>query len=65
MTLQQLEVPIMGIDTCRCLYSLNPDPEDPQIIHNDMMCAGHAEGKKDACQVRPYGGEVGGSTQSL
>ncbi|XP_077170782.1 prostasin-like isoform X2 [Paroedura picta] len=50
MTLQQLEVPIIGTDTCRCLYSLNPDPEDPHIIHNDMMCAGHAEGKKDACQ---------------
>ncbi|XP_060112658.1 prostasin isoform X1 [Heteronotia binoei] len=50
MTLQQLEVPIIGIDTCRCLYSLNPDPEDPHVIHNDMMCAGHAEGKKDACQ---------------
>ncbi|XP_054851354.1 prostasin isoform X1 [Eublepharis macularius] len=49
-TLQQLDVPIMGTDTCRCLYSLNPDPEDPHIIHNDMMCAGHAEGKKDACQ---------------
>uniref|UniRef100_A0ACB8EVQ0 Uncharacterized protein n=1 Tax=Sphaerodactylus townsendi TaxID=933632 RepID=A0ACB8EVQ0_9SAUR len=50
-TLQQLEVPILGTDTCRCLYNLNPNPEDPHIIYDDMMCAGHAEGKKDACQV--------------
>ncbi|XP_048372991.1 prostasin isoform X2 [Sphaerodactylus townsendi] len=49
-TLQQLEVPILGTDTCRCLYNLNPNPEDPHIIYDDMMCAGHAEGKKDACQ---------------
>ncbi|XP_060636166.2 prostasin isoform X1 [Anolis sagrei] len=50
MTLQQLEVPIIGLDTCKCLYSKDPDPEDPHVLHNDMMCAGFAEGKKDACQ---------------
>ncbi|KAH0626351.1 hypothetical protein JD844_001289 [Phrynosoma platyrhinos] len=50
MTLQQLEVPIIGMDTCKCLYSRNPDPEDPHVLHSDMMCAGFAEGKKDACQ---------------
>ncbi|KAJ6650617.1 hypothetical protein lerEdw1_005710 [Lerista edwardsae] len=50
MTLQQLHVPIIGTDTCKCLYNRNPDPEDPHIIHQDMMCAGFAEGKKDACQ---------------
>ncbi|XP_053115709.1 prostasin isoform X2 [Hemicordylus capensis] len=50
MTLQQLEVPIIGTDTCKCLYNRNPDPEDPHIIHSDMICAGFAEGKKDACQ---------------
>ncbi|XP_061444327.1 prostasin-like isoform X2 [Rhineura floridana] len=48
--LQQLEVPIIGTDTCKCLYSRNPDPEDPYIIHDDMICAGFGEGKKDACQ---------------
>ncbi|XP_062994660.1 prostasin [Elgaria multicarinata webbii] len=50
MTLQQLEVPIIGLDTCKCLYKRNPDPEDPHVIYSDMMCAGFAEGKKDACQ---------------
>nr|XP_020662953.1 prostasin isoform X1 [Pogona vitticeps] len=50
MTLQQLEVPIIGMDTCKCLYNRNPDPEDPHILHDDMLCAGFAEGKKDACQ---------------
>lgn len=61
MTLQQLEVPIIGLDTCKCLYRRNPDPEESHALHNDMMCAGFAEGKKDACQVRPLRGEVVGS----
>ncbi|ETE61414.1 Prostasin, partial [Ophiophagus hannah] len=50
MTLQQLEVPIIGLDTCRCLYRRNPDPEDSHTLHRDMMCAGFVDGKKDACQ---------------
>ncbi|XP_070584131.1 transmembrane protease serine 9-like [Erythrolamprus reginae] len=50
MTLQQLEVPIIGLDTCRCLYRRNPDPEESHTLHPDMMCAGYVEGKKDACQ---------------
>ncbi|XP_007437605.1 prostasin [Python bivittatus] len=50
MTLQQLEVPIIGLETCKCLYGKNPDPEDPHMLHSDMMCAGFAGGKKDACQ---------------
>ncbi|XP_034990448.2 prostasin [Zootoca vivipara] len=49
-TLQQLEVPIIGTDTCKCLYKRNPDPEDPLTVHDDMICAGFAEGMKDACQ---------------
>ncbi|XP_015681127.1 prostasin-like [Protobothrops mucrosquamatus] len=60
MTLQQLEVPIIGLDTCKCLYRRNPDPEEPHTLHNDMMCAGFAEGKKDACQ-----GDSGGPLSCL
>uniref|UniRef100_A0A8C6Y570 Peptidase S1 domain-containing protein n=1 Tax=Naja naja TaxID=35670 RepID=A0A8C6Y570_NAJNA len=60
MTLQQLEVPIIGLDTCRCLYRRNPDPEDSHTLHRDMMCAGFVEGKKDACQ-----GDSGGPLSCL
>uniref|UniRef100_A0A674IYK0 Serine protease 8 n=1 Tax=Terrapene triunguis TaxID=2587831 RepID=A0A674IYK0_9SAUR len=49
-TLQQLEVPVIGLETCRCLYKINPNPADPHVIQDDMMCAGYTEGKKDACQ---------------
>ncbi|XP_039389969.1 prostasin isoform X2 [Mauremys reevesii] len=49
-TLQQLEVPVIGLETCRCLYKINPSPTDSHVIQDDMMCAGYAEGKKDACQ---------------
>uniref|UniRef100_A0A8C8S4T0 Serine protease 8 n=1 Tax=Pelusios castaneus TaxID=367368 RepID=A0A8C8S4T0_9SAUR len=49
-TLQQLEVPVIGLDTCRCLYMINANPAEPHMIQEDMMCAGYAEGKKDACQ---------------
>ncbi|CAM5118154.1 unnamed protein product [Eretmochelys imbricata] len=49
-TLQQLEVPLIGLETCRCLYKINANPADPHVIQDDMMCAGYAEGKKDACQ---------------
>uniref|UniRef100_A0A8C0GTJ9 Serine protease 8 n=1 Tax=Chelonoidis abingdonii TaxID=106734 RepID=A0A8C0GTJ9_CHEAB len=49
-TLQQLEVPVIGLETCRCLYKINANPADSHVIQNDMMCAGYAEGKKDACQ---------------
>ncbi|XP_058036451.1 prostasin [Ahaetulla prasina] len=60
MTLQQLEVPIIGLDTCRCLYRRNPDPEESHTLHRDMMCAGFVEGKKDACQ-----GDSGGPLSCL
>uniref|UniRef100_A0A8D0BNN6 Serine protease 8 n=1 Tax=Salvator merianae TaxID=96440 RepID=A0A8D0BNN6_SALMN len=50
MTLQQLEVPIITRNACQCLYNRTANSEDPDIIHSDMMCAGFAEGKKDACQ---------------
>uniref|UniRef100_A0A8C3SZC2 Serine protease 8 n=1 Tax=Chelydra serpentina TaxID=8475 RepID=A0A8C3SZC2_CHESE len=49
-TLQQLEVPLIGLETCRCLYKINANPAEPHVIQDDMMCAGYAEGKKDACQ---------------
>ncbi|XP_074854376.1 prostasin isoform X2 [Carettochelys insculpta] len=49
-TLQQLEVPVIGLETCRCLYKVNANPAEPHVIQEDMMCAGFAEGKKDACQ---------------
>nr|QHR82807.1 serine protease 3 [Vipera anatolica senliki] len=60
MTLQQLEVPIIGLENCKCLYGRNPDPDGFHTLHNDMMCAGFAEGKKDACQ-----GDSGGPLSCL
>ncbi|XP_056662321.1 prostasin isoform X1 [Monodelphis domestica] len=48
--LQQLQVPLISRQTCNCLYNINPDPEEPHIIQQDMVCAGFVQGGKDACQ---------------
>ncbi|XP_039102545.1 serine protease 27-like [Hyaena hyaena] len=49
--LQKLAVPI--IDTARCNLLYSKDAESgfqPKAIKDDMLCAGFAEGKKDACK---------------
>nr|XP_033799900.1 prostasin [Geotrypetes seraphini] len=49
-TLQVAEVPIIGQRTCNCLYHVNPNDNGPHEIHQDMICAGYLDGRKDACQ---------------
>ncbi|XP_027718877.1 serine protease 27-like [Vombatus ursinus] len=49
--LQKLAVPIIDRHKCNILY--NKDSEHgvlPKTIQDDMLCAGYAEGKKDACK---------------
>nr|XP_028560391.1 serine protease 27-like [Podarcis muralis] len=49
--LQKLQVPIIDLQTCRRLYSIDMGPNLPQKpIQDDMMCAGYAEGMKDTCK---------------
>uniref|UniRef100_A0A8D0BBX3 Peptidase S1 domain-containing protein n=1 Tax=Salvator merianae TaxID=96440 RepID=A0A8D0BBX3_SALMN len=49
--LQKLQVPIIDIQTCRRLYSIDMGPSLPQKnIQDDMICAGYAEGMKDTCK---------------
>ncbi|XP_070800900.1 prostasin-like [Pituophis catenifer annectens] len=38
MTLQQLEVPIIGLDTCRCLYRRNPVSALEAILSRKLQC---------------------------
>uniref|UniRef100_A0A8D0BHE9 Peptidase S1 domain-containing protein n=1 Tax=Salvator merianae TaxID=96440 RepID=A0A8D0BHE9_SALMN len=50
-TLQKLQVPIIDSRTCGELYRTNMgDGLTPRIIKEDMICAGFAEGLKDACK---------------
>ncbi|XP_038610616.1 serine protease 27-like [Tachyglossus aculeatus] len=49
--LQKLEVPIIDTQKCNVLYSKDPEKGLlPKTIKDDMLCAGYAEGKKDACK---------------
>ncbi|XP_075384194.1 serine protease 27-like [Tenrec ecaudatus] len=49
--LQKLAVPIIDTPRCNLLYSKDTDWDlQPQTIKADMLCAGFAEGKKDACK---------------
>ncbi|XP_059587499.1 prostasin isoform X1 [Alligator mississippiensis] len=48
-TLQQVEVPLIRAGACRCMYARVPSA-DPPTISDDMVCAGYAQGQKDACQ---------------
>ncbi|KAI5764111.1 PRSS8 [Gulo gulo luscus] len=48
--LQQLEVPLISRETCKCLYNIGAKPEEPHSIQQDMVCAGYVKGGKDACQ---------------
>ncbi|XP_037669719.1 serine protease 27 [Choloepus didactylus] len=49
--LQKLAVPIIATPKCNLLYSKDAESGfQPKTIKNDMLCAGFAEGKKDACK---------------
>ncbi|KAM6155648.1 serine protease 27 [Rhynchocyon petersi] len=49
--LQKLAVPIIDTLKCNRLYSKDTDADlPPQTIKDDMLCAGFAEGRKDACK---------------
>lgn len=51
-TLQKLSVPIIDTPKCNLLYSKDTKSGfQPKTIKADMLCAGFAEGKKDACKV--------------
>nr|XP_042700261.1 polyserase-2-like [Chrysemys picta bellii] len=52
MTLQQLQVPLIDPLPCDALYQRRSAMRD---IQDDMVCAGYAEGQRDACQVRAGG----------
>ncbi|TFJ97886.1 Serine protease 27 [Platysternon megacephalum] len=50
VTLQKLQVPIIDSKTCRNLYLTNVQNRPPhRNIQDDMICAGYAEGMRDAC----------------
>ncbi|KAL8176348.1 UNVERIFIED_CONTAM: hypothetical protein K2H54_032420 [Gekko kuhli] len=50
-TLQKLQVPIIDSQTCSELYQTNMgDGLTPRMIKDDMICAGYAEGRRDACK---------------
>ncbi|CAD7683431.1 unnamed protein product [Nyctereutes procyonoides] len=49
--LQKLAVPIIDTPKCNLLYSKDAEAGlQPKAIKDDMLCAGFAEGKKDACK---------------
>uniref|UniRef100_A0A8C3WNK5 tryptase n=1 Tax=Catagonus wagneri TaxID=51154 RepID=A0A8C3WNK5_9CETA len=50
--LQKLAVPIIDTPTCNMLYRTDGEESglQPKAIKDDMLCAGFAEGKKDACK---------------
>lgn len=51
--LQKLAVPIIDTPKCNLLYSKDTESDfQPKTIKDDMLCAGFAEGKKDACKVQ-------------
>lgn len=45
-------MPIIDTPKCNLLYSKDAESSfQPKTIKEDMLCAGFAEGKKDACKV--------------
>lgn len=45
-------MPIIDTPKCNLLYSKDAEAGfQPRTIQDDMLCAGFAEGKKDACKV--------------
>ncbi|XP_075268472.1 serine protease 33-like [Opisthocomus hoazin] len=49
-TLQQLEVPLLSHRRCRCLYAGTGDSAGLGTPAGDTLCAGFAQGQRDACQ---------------
>ncbi|XP_069782963.1 serine protease 27-like [Narcine bancroftii] len=50
-TLQEVEVNLIGHQTCNSLYNDGLTPQaEASTITDDMLCAGVPEGNKDACQ---------------
>ncbi|KYO47313.1 serine protease 27 [Alligator mississippiensis] len=49
--LQKLAVPIIDTGNCSAMYATDAGNRlQPRHIRDDMLCAGYAEGKKDACK---------------
>ncbi|KAM5227341.1 serine protease 27 [Ctenodactylus gundi] len=49
--LQKLAVPIIATPRCNLLYSRDTESGfQPKTIQEDMLCAGFAEGRRDACK---------------
>ncbi|XP_012587140.1 PREDICTED: uncharacterized protein LOC101621909 [Condylura cristata] len=49
--LQKLAVPIIDTSSCNRLYSKDAEPGLlPKTVREDMLCAGFAEGQRDACK---------------
>lgn len=44
--LQELQIPVIDTSECQRVFQ-----NFPAVIDNRVMCAGYAEGGKDACQV--------------
>uniref|UniRef100_A0ABI7WKK8 Peptidase S1 domain-containing protein n=1 Tax=Felis catus TaxID=9685 RepID=A0ABI7WKK8_FELCA len=64
--LQKLAVPIIDTPMCNLLYSKDAESGfQPKTIKDDMLCAGFAEGKKDACKVGAAVGPAGAEPCSL
>uniref|UniRef100_A0ACB8EV57 Uncharacterized protein n=2 Tax=Sphaerodactylus townsendi TaxID=933632 RepID=A0ACB8EV57_9SAUR len=50
-TLQKLEVPIISTEKCNALYHMDSgEPVRARDVKSGMLCAGYAEGGRDACQ---------------
>ncbi|NWX40528.1 PRS27 protease, partial [Steatornis caripensis] len=64
--LQKLEVPLLAQATCRRLYGTAMGRAlPPRRIHDDMLCAGYAQGRRDTCKVSRGRGGVGGAPPRL
>lgn len=49
-------MPLIDTPKCNLLYSKDAEADiQLKTIKDDMLCAGFAEGKKDACKVVYYG----------
>ncbi|XP_033929507.1 serine protease 33-like [Melopsittacus undulatus] len=49
--LQELEVPVLALSTCRRLYGIDMGQAlPPRHIQEDMICAGYPEGRRDTCK---------------
>ncbi|XP_074063314.1 polyserase-2 [Macrotis lagotis] len=48
--LQEVELKIVGMTTCQCLYNSAGPFNFTEQLYPGMLCAGFKEGKKDTCQ---------------